>query len=373
MKLTGLRVVDLSVFLPGPYLTMVLADHGAEVIKIEPPHGDPAREIGKADGPSGVFFRNFNRGKRSVVLDLKAPDGRKALLRLVDSADVFIEAFRPGVMQRLGFDYDTLAARNPRLVYCSISAFGQDGPYRNRPAHDLAIQSIAGIMSITLGADGAPAIPGVPAADVFAALQGLSGIMMALYRRTQTGRGDFLDISMQESILAATRNVLGPVFVDGAQPIAKQERSLGGSALYNVYETSDGRHLTLGGQEIKFVRNLLEALGRPEFVELCEQGPGLHQQPLIAFLRGTFREKTLAEWLAWFEGRDICFAPVNTLPEALDEPHLQARGAVHTDETGRRHLAPVIRFREEPAAPHWNEPALGEATALYTGTSTPVR
>jgi crotonobetainyl-CoA:carnitine CoA-transferase CaiB-like acyl-CoA transferase len=371
MKLTGLRVVDLSVFLPGPYLTMVLADHGAEVIKIEPPGGDPAREIGKSDGPSGVFFRNFNRGKRSVVLDLKTQEGREALYRLVDTADIFVEAFRPGVMQRLGFDYETLAARNPRLVYCSISAFGQDGPYRDRPAHDLATQSIAGILSITLGADGAPAIPGTPAADVFAALQGLSGILMALYRRAQTGRGDFVDISMQESILAATRNVLGPVFAENQQPVARHERSLGGSAFYNVYETGDGRHIVLGGQELKFVRNLLDALGRPEFVPLCEQGPGLHQEPLIAFMRSTFRQKTLAEWLAWFEGRDICFAPVNTLPEALDEPHLKARGAVHTDETGRRHLAPVIRFRDEPAVPRWNEPELGEATALYSGPAAP--
>jgi crotonobetainyl-CoA:carnitine CoA-transferase CaiB-like acyl-CoA transferase len=344
---------------------MALADHGAEVIKIEPPGGDPAREIGRSDGPSGIFFRNFNRGKRSVVIDLNAPEGREALLRLVDSADVFVEAFRPGVMQRLGFDYETLAARNPRLVYCSSSAFGQDGPDRNRPAHDLATQSIAGILSITLGADGAPAIPGIPAADVFAALQGLSGILMALYRREQTGRGDFLDISMQESILAATRNVLGPVFADGQQSIAGHERSLGGSAFYNVYETGDARHIVLGGQELKFVR--------PEFIALCEQGPGPRQEPLIAFLRATFRQKTFAEWLAWLEGRDICFAPVNTLPEALNEPHLKARGAVYTDETGRRHLAPVIRFRDEPAAPRWNEPELGEATALYARPAAPSR
>src|SRR6185503_18243507 len=131
MKLEGIKVVDLSVFLPGPYLTMALADHGAEVIKVEPPgEGDPGRHIGLSDGPSTVFFRNVNRGKQSVVIDLKTAEGRESLLKLCDSADVFVESYRPGVVQRLGIDYATVATRNPRIVYCSISAFGQDGPYR---------------------------------------------------------------------------------------------------------------------------------------------------------------------------------------------------------------------------------------------------
>ncbi|MGF7162594.1 crotonobetainyl-CoA:carnitine CoA-transferase CaiB-like acyl-CoA transferase [Rhodoligotrophos appendicifer] len=372
MKLTGLRVVDLSVFLPGPYLTMSLADHGAEVIKVEAPGiGDPAREIGKRDGPSTVFFRNFNRGKRSVVLDLKTEVGRLALLRLVDRADVFVEAFRPGVMARLGLDFESLARRNPRLVYCSISAFGQEGPYRDRPAHDLATEALGGILSINLGHDGTPAIPGLPAADLLSALQGLSGILMALYRRERTGQGDFLDISMQASILAACPNIVGSVFAEGLQPVVENERSLGGSAFYQVYQTADRRHLVLGGQEIKFVRNLLDAFGRPDFVSLCEMGPGPHQAPLVAFLREKFREKTLVQWSAWFEGRDICFAPVNSLPEAFDDPQAKAFGTLHTDELGRKHLAPAIRFRNERASPNWKEPTLGEATAQYCGSLSP--
>ncbi len=365
MKLAGLRVIDLSLFIPGPYLTMALADHGAEVIKVEPPGGDPARAIGESDGRTSVFFRNFNRGKRSVVLDLKTAEGRQALLDLVDGADVFVEAFRPGVIHRLGFDYARLSDRNPRLVYCSISAFGQDGPYRERPAHDLAVQSIAGALSILPAPDGSPLIPAIPAADIFAALQGLSGVLMALYRREHTGRGDFIDISMQESILGATRNVLGPVLTEGRQPVPAQERSLGGAAFYNVYETADGRHLVLGGQELKFVRTLLGALGRADLIDLCEQGPGPHQQPVIAFLRDTFRQKRLAEWLPVLGGHDICFAPVNTMSEALEDPHLRHRGGIHQDEAGRRHLAPVIRFLGEPAAPCWSVPELGEATADY--------
>lgn len=180
MKLEGVKVVDLSVFLPGPYLTMALADHGAEVIKVEPPGGDPGREIGASDGPSTVFFRNANRGKKSVVLDLKSDDGRAALLRLCDSADVFVESFRPGVMKRLGFDYETLAARNPGLVYCSISAFGQDGPYTDRPAHDIATMALAGGLSMTHGRDGVPAMPGIATADIVSSLHALSGVVMAL-------------------------------------------------------------------------------------------------------------------------------------------------------------------------------------------------
>jgi crotonobetainyl-CoA:carnitine CoA-transferase CaiB-like acyl-CoA transferase len=362
VKLEGIRVVDLSVFLPGPYLTMALADHGATVIKVEAPGGgDPAREIGQSDGPSTVFFRNVNRGKRSVVLDLKSQQGREDLLRLADTADVFVEAFRPGVTKGLGIDYETVSARNPGVVYCSISAFGQDGPYRDRPAHDLATEALAGITSITLGADDKPAIPGVAIADIVSSLQALSGVLMALLRRERTGRGDYIDVSMHEAILAACPNVLGPVFAENRQPIPKHERSMGGSAFYQIYETADGRHLVLGGQEIKFVHNLLSEFGRLDFVALCERGPGPRQAPLIAFLRDTFRQKTLAEWVTWFEGRDICFAPVKTLPEAFDDVHVRARRAVQNDELGRRHIAPVVRFLHEPAQPDWREPMLGEA------------
>jgi crotonobetainyl-CoA:carnitine CoA-transferase CaiB-like acyl-CoA transferase len=361
MKLEGYRVVDLSVFLPGPYLTMTMADHGAEVIKIEQPgEGDPGRTIGESDGPSTVFFRNLNRGKKSLTLDLKSVQDREQLLALIETADVFVEAFRPGAMKRLGIDYETISARNPRIVYCSISAFGQDGPYRHRPAHDLAVEALSGALGITLGMDDKPAIPGIPVADIVSSLQGLSGILMALLRREKTGRGEYIDISMLDSILAAAPNVLGPTLAEGRQPVPKHERSMGGSAFYRIYETKDGRHLVLGGQELKFVRTLLEALGRPDFATLCEKGPGPHQKPLMDFLEQTFRQRDLAEWIAWFEPLDVCFAPVNTLPEALEDEQIHSRAMVLRDEHGRRHLGPVIRFLHEPARPSLREPALNE-------------
>jgi crotonobetainyl-CoA:carnitine CoA-transferase CaiB-like acyl-CoA transferase len=365
MKLDGLKVVDLSVFLPGPYLTMALADHGAEVIKIEPPgEGDPGRHIGVSDGPTSVFFRNVNRGKKSVVVDLKSAEGRESLLRLADTADVFVESYRPGVAARLGVDYATVAGRNPRIVYCSLSAFGQDGPYRDRPAHDLATMALSGCLSITLGQDGAPAMPGVAIADIATALQGLSGVLMALLRREKTGNGDYIDIAMHHAALAAIPNVMGPAMARVPQPDPKYERTTGGSAFYRVYQTSDGRHLVLGAQEIKFVRNLLKRLQRSDLVPLCELGPGAHQEPVIEFLRGVFREQPLAYWRTWFAGLDVSFAPVNTLREALDDPNVRARGLVLLDELGREHIAPVVRYLNEPACPNLNEPMPGEHNAV---------
>jgi crotonobetainyl-CoA:carnitine CoA-transferase CaiB-like acyl-CoA transferase len=364
MKLEGIRVIDLSVFLPGPYLTLAMADHGAEVIKVEPPgEGDPGRHIGLSDGPGTVFFRNLNRGKKSVVLDLKDPGQREALLSLCESADVFVESFRPGAVDRLGVGYDAVCARNPRIVYCSISAFGQDSEWRSRPAHDLALEAEAGLIGMTLGNDGKPAIPGIPAADLLAGLQGLSGVLMALLRREKTGVGDYIDISMHDVTVGGMLNILGPTFTEDRQPIPAHERTTGGAAFYRPYETKDGRHLVLAGQEPKFIHNLLRAFGRPELAELCLRGPGPHQNPVIDFLAAEFRTRTLAEWQDYLATLDVCYGRVNTLPEAFSHPNLVARGMVRRDATGRRHVGPPIRFRHEPAQPVLREPGLGEHTS----------
>jgi crotonobetainyl-CoA:carnitine CoA-transferase CaiB-like acyl-CoA transferase len=367
MKLAGLRVVDLSVFLPGPYLTLALADHGAEVIKIEPPDGDPGRKIGIADGPTTVFFRNLNRGKKSVVLNLKQPRDRDRLLELCATTDVFVESFRPGVVERLGVAYEHVAARNPAIVYCSVNAFGRQGPYRDRPAHDLAIDAIAGVLSMTLGDDGRPALPGIPIADLVTALQGLSGVLMALVRREATGRGDYVEVAMHDALLAALPNILGPVFAENREPQPKAERTTGGGAFYRLYDTRDGRQVALAGQEIKFVERVLEALGRPDLIELCARGPGPHQQPVVECLQRFFAGKSQLEALEWLAGLDVCFAPVNTLLEAMADPNVAARAMLLTDERGRSHLAPPIRFAGEPARPVLREPLLGEHTDEVLG------
>jgi crotonobetainyl-CoA:carnitine CoA-transferase CaiB-like acyl-CoA transferase len=361
MKLEGVRVVDLSLFLPGPHLTMMMADHGAEVIKVEPPgEGEPNRHMGPRQGEHSVYFRNTHRGKKSLCLNLKRPEAREALLKLCETADVFIEAFRPGVVDRLGVGYAAVSKRNPRIIYCSIAAFGQSGPYRDIPAHDMATEALAGVVSLNLGNDGEPTMPHVPAADMAASLLSFGGIMMALYRRETTGRGDYLDMSMHDSILAWTPNVLGEVFAHGRPPVVKHERTFGGSAFYNIYRTSDGRHVVLGAQEIKFVRNLLGELGRLDFVPLCERGPGPHQAPLIEFLRGVFLQRSQAEWVEWFRGKDVSFAPVNNLREAFDDPHVQARGMRLVDPAGLEHIGIPIHFRDEPGRVDFHLPALGE-------------
>jgi crotonobetainyl-CoA:carnitine CoA-transferase CaiB-like acyl-CoA transferase len=363
MKLEGLRVVDLSIFLPGPYLTLALADHGAEVIKIESPEGDPGRRIGLTEGPTTVFFRCFNRGKKSVVLNLKKPRDREQLLKLAATADVFVESFRPGVVERLGVGYAEVARRNPRIVYCSINGFGAESAYRDRPAHDLAIEAISGLLSTTLGDDGRPAVPGIPFADIATALQGLSGILMALLKRQTTGKGDHIEVAMHDALIAALPNIVGPVFAENRQPDPKSERTTGGSAFYRLYDTRDGNQIALAGQETKFVERALGALGRADLAPLCAQGPGPHQQAVVDCLQEFFSTKSRAEALEWLAEVDVCFAPVNTLLEALADPNVTARRLVVTDDRGRKHLAPPIRFAVDPAEPVFREPLLGEHTA----------
>ena len=362
MKLEGIKVVDLSWFLPGPYLTTALADHGAEVIKVEPPgEGDPGRHILPPDQRTSVFFRNMGRGKKSVVLDLKSEQGRADLFRLCKEADVIVESFRPGVAARFGIAYEVVKAVNPGVVYCSISAFGQDGAYPGRAAHDLALEAMTGVLSLTLGDDGRPAIPGIPVADLVSGLHGLSGVLMALLRRATTGKGDYIDVSMHEALMASCANVVGTAFAENKHPDVKQQRTTGGSAFYRVYDTSDGRQLVLAGQEMKFIKNLLGALGKPEMAPLCEW-PGDHQKPVADFLAATFKAKPLAHWMDTLATLDVCYGPVATLPEAIAEPNLLKRGFMVTDEAGRKHFAPVVRFKDEPSQPLYREPLLGEHT-----------
>ncbi len=344
-KLTGIRVVDLTQFLPGPMMTMMMADQGAEVVKLEPPGGDPAREQTPFEGGQSVWFRNLNRGKQSVRLDLKSDEGRAALWALIEGADVFVEGFRPGVMARLGFAYEAVAARNPRIVYCSISAFGQSGALAHHPAHDLAVQALAGFMSVNDSVDGTPVVPGVPSADATAGLTALSAVLMALIGRAASGRGDYIDCAMFDSLLPWCAHIAGDAIMAGEAPRSASQRSLGGAALYQVYACADGRHLVLGGRETKFARVLLTALGRPDLIAHAERPAG-QQGDLIDFLRGVFMTKTRDEWVGWFEGKDVAFAPVLDFAEALGSAHVSERGLLIEGEGGRM-IGPAVRYGVE--------------------------
>src|SRR2546429_3212716 len=310
MKLEGIRVLDLSQFLPGPHLTLLMADHGAEVIKIEPSQGEPVRNLGYRAGGESVWFRNTHRGKKSMMLDLKTSEGREAFLSLAETADVIVEAFRPGVMKRLGIDYDAVDQRNPRIVYASIAAFGQHGPDSMKPSHDIGIEALGGVLSLNVGQDGKPTHPNIPVADCTGSLMALVGILMALYRCEQTGRGDYIDISMHDTIMSWLPNNTGSVFANGKPPVVREERSWGGHSFYNIYETKDARYVVLSGVEHKFVHNLLNAFDRGDLIPIATQPPGKVHQPVKTFLAETFRTRTRDEWEEWFNGRDVCFAPV---------------------------------------------------------------
>lgn len=346
-KLSGIKVVDLSQFLPGPMLSVMMADQGAQVVKVEPVAGDPARIQAPFEAGQSIWFRNLNRGKKSVVLDLKSDAGRDALWALIDDADVFVEGFRPGVTTRLGFGYEAVAARNPRIVYCSISAFGQTGELAHHPAHDLAVQAMTGFLSVNDGPDGCPVVPGPPSADMAAGLTGLAAVLMALIGREKSGRGDYVDIAMFDSMLPWCAHIAGAAIHGGEAPRSASQRSLGGAAFYNVYETADGRHVVLGGRELKFVANLLTALDSADLIPLGDVPPGEAQAPLLAFLRETFRTRTQDQWVTWFADKDVAFSPVLDFREAFAEPHVVERGLVMAAE-GAHHIAPPIRFASDP-------------------------
>lgn len=345
-KLDGVKVVDLSLFLPGPMLTRMMADHGATIIKVEPPGGDPARAMGPFEQGTSFWFHALNHGKTCLELDLKSDAGRESLWRLIDEADVLLEGFRPGVMERLGFGWEAVAARNPRIVYCSITAFGQEGPLSDHPAHDLGAWALSGYLSVNDAPDGTPVVPGVPASDMAAGLTGLSAILMALLARAQTGRGDRIDLSMFDALFPWGVHLMGEAVVEGQPVRSATQRSLGGHAFYQVYRTRDGRHVALCGREAKFARNLLESLGRPDLVSLAESPAGPAHDPLKAFLTETFLARTRDEWVHWFEGRDIAFAPVLSLLEAVRQPHIRARGLI-VEVDGAHALGSPIRFSGE--------------------------
>ena len=246
-----------------------MADHGAEVIKIESHEGEPTRRLGPPIAGFAAYFRNTQRGKRSLTLNLKADEGREIFLRLAQEADVIIESFRPGVMERLGLGYDAIRARAPRMVYCSLSAFGQTGPLAQHPSHDAGAQALTGVLSLGQADGKPPSLPTLPIADIALGSAALIGILMALLRREKTGQGDFVDVAMVDALMSWTPHILSTVIAEGRAPDLATERLYGGAAFYNVYRTADDKYIVLAGAEMNFVENLLNALGRPDLIAVC--------------------------------------------------------------------------------------------------------
>ncbi len=362
MKLEGIRVLDLSRFLPGPYVGQMMADHGAEVIKIESHEGEPTRRLGPEIAGHPAYFRNTQRGKLSLRLNLKLDEGREIFLRLAERSDVVIDSFRPGVVDRLGIGYGAVREHAPGIVYCSLSAFGQTGPHASRPSHDLGGQALTGVLSLSQVNGEAPSMPTLPTADIALGSAALIGILMALLRREKTGQGDFIDAAMVDTLMSWTPHILSSTLVDGRAPELERERLHGGAAFYNIYRTADDRYIVLSGAEMNFVENLLSALDRPDLIDACRRPWGPEQEPVKHFLAETFATRTRDEWNEWLRDKEVCYAPVLNLHEAWQEPYLREREMVLSGTDGVEHLGTPLKFADEPGRPTHRVPRHGEHT-----------
>lgn len=360
--LEGLRVLDLTRLLPGGFCTLILADLGADVLKIEEPgKGDYVRWMPPFDGDVSAGHMALNRTKRSMTLNLKAEPARAVLRRLAENADVLVESFRPGVMDRLGVGYDDLSRVNPRLVWCAITGYGQHGPYKDKAGHDVNYLGYAGVIDLVGERGGPPVIPGVQIGDLGGgALMALGGVLAALYRRDRTGRGGFVDISMTDGALAwLSFHAQAHLFAGGPPPRRGEMRLSGEMACYHLYRCADGKYVTVGALEPQFWKALCEALDVAELIaqHLADQPV---QDAMIERLKEIFAAKPRDEWVAALGGLDACVGPVNDLDEALDDPQIRARGMV-TDIGGKPVFANPIRLAGDDTT-YKPPPGFGEHT-----------
>jgi len=365
LPLASFRVLDLTRLLPGPFCTWLLADFGADVIKVEDPDlGDYARWMPPLQGKLGAMFVSLNRNKRSIALNLKTEKGKAVFRELVKQADVLVESFRPGVMDRLGLGYSDLREINPRLVYCAITGYGQDGPYADLPGHDVNYLSYAGMLGLQGEREGNPVLPSVQVADLGGgAMMAAVGILLALLARNQTGKGQFVDISMTDGVIAWLQASLPAFLASGKLPERGTLPLSGGKACYAVYETADGRHLSVGALEPKFWEVFCKAIGRPDLIPLLD-APLPEQERMKREIGEIIRSKPLQEWLHVFEGRDTCVAPVLNLEEMTRDPQVQHRQMImevdHPVLGTIRQIGFPIKLSETAAQVRLPEPQLGE-------------
>lgn len=362
--LAGVKVLDLSLQLPGPFCTMLMADYGADVVKVDEPSPRARNPFAGEEPGQGVLERYLNRGKRSLTLNLKSDEGKEIFRTLADAADVVVEGFRPGVASRLGVDHETLSRRNPRLVYASISGYGQTGPMRDAAGHDINYISQAGIVGLCGRADGHPALPPVQIGDLFGgAMMALSGILMALLSRQATGKGRFVDVSMTDGALAMLSIHAAGLLGEGVEPERGKTMLTGGIPSYDVYRCADGRYISVGALETWFWERILKALGREDLLE-AHYAAGEKGEEARRELARVFAGKTRDEWVAFFGGSDVCISPVLSLSEALSHPQAKARGMVVEVERpaggSERQLGLPIKFSGAPPAVPRRAPRLGE-------------
>lgn len=365
MPLKTIRVLDLTRLLPGPYCTMLLADFGADVIKVEDPIiGDYARAYEPKLDQDSAMFHSLNRNKKSVCLNLKSEKGKADFLRMVENADVVVESFRPGVMKRLGLDYEKLKNVNPELVYCAVTGYGQTGPYANKPGHDINYLSYAGLLNLMAEKDGRPVIPATQIADIGGgALPATIGILLALFERERSGSGQFVDISMMDGVISWLQTVLPNYLSNNVQANRGEHMLSGGLAAYAVYETKDLRWLSVGALELKFWEAFCHAIERSDFIALL--GAPLKEQHRLKYeIQKIISKKTLAEWLAVFSDLEACVSPVASFEEMTTDPQVIAREMIqtvkHTTLGNLKQIGIAIKLSKTPGKIRTQAPKLGE-------------
>jgi len=325
MPLEGIKVLDLSRVIAGPFCTQLLADYGAEVIKVEDRQGgDPSRQQQPLINGTGSLFYLVNRNKKSLALDLKQEEGKEVLRRLVREADVLIEQFRPGVMDKLGLGYKDLNAENPRLIYCSLSGYGQTGPMSVAPSHDLNFQSLAGMALLNGRPEEIPLVPPLTfMAMAGGSLYAMAAIMMALFQRNKTGEGQYCDVAILDGSVSMTASLLADWAGSGNLPRRGEGRLAGGFACYNIYATGDGGYISLAAVESKFWKEFCEGIGYPEFADA--QWDPVQQEAIRMAVQDYFLTRPRQEWEKLFENSDICFSPLLDLDEMCQHPQVTAR------------------------------------------------
>ena len=356
--LAGIRVLDLTRLLPGPVATLHLADLGAEVIKIEDPQvGDYARTLGTGQGEDSAYFRMINRNKQGLRLDLKQAPGVEVFLRLAATADVIVESFRPGVMDKLGIGYAAVAAVNPKIAYCSISGYGQDGPYRDHAGHDINYLGYAGVLDQIGSEGGDPAIPNFQIADLLGgALTAAMGILAAVLEAQRTGQGRYIDVAMTDSVLAHTYFTMLRLNDAGHSAPRGSDLLNGGLPCYATYRCADGRHMAVGALEGKFWKGCCEVLGRPEWLK--RQWDAALRSEMAAL----FATRPRDDWAALFAAVDCCVTPILSPEEALENEQIAARRMVRRED-GLTQFAPPLKLSGYEFSVRQPAPKAGEHNA----------
>ena len=365
--LDGILALDLSRLLPGPYASAMLANFGAEVIKIEKPgEGDYARDSQPRINGKGAVFETINRGKKSVALDLKDDKGKEAFLLLAEKADIVLDGFRPGVMDQLGLGYKKLRRLNPKLIYAALTGYGQDGLYTQKAGHDLNYIALGGVLDLVGNTEGAPLMPGMQIADVAAgSLPTVIGILLALQARNASGKGQMVDIAMLDGILGLLPVQVADYTATKRKPKRNNERLFGRYACYNIYPARNGRYLALGALEPKFWQNLCRVLEREDMIE-DQYTEGDRQQVLMAELTRIFQKKEVNDWMEIFENEDVCISEVRDVAHAVQDEHMRLREMIvptRTKDGGSYEQIGVFpKLSDTPGAVRGDSPECGEHT-----------